>query len=165
MVEQAFKVKKDSDFYNQYFAATSERKRFHQLANDFLAANNLDPKKYCLTQTLRMSLTDQERDQFRSQISKRQDENGLWTFHKRSPIQKAWEENVASQVDHERISFLRFWYLPYIMHGSYALWDFNGEVYGLLTDKSASEIKLDDDFEPIKMSEYYKVIEEADGEC
>ena len=89
MVEQAFKVKRDSDFYNKYFAAKDEREKFHQLAKDFLSANNLDPQKYCLTQTLRTSLTEQERERLCSQIRKYEDENGLWVFNKRSPMQKA----------------------------------------------------------------------------
>lgn len=164
MVEQAFKVKKDSDFYNKYFAAKDEREKFHQLAKDFLSANNLDPKKYCLTQTLRMSLTEQERDWFSSQVRKYQDENGLWVFNKKSPMQRAWEKDVVSQVNINIIDFLRFWYLPYIMHGSYALWDYNGDVYGVLTDRGETEIKLGEDFIPMKMSEYYTVLELAEGD-
>lgn len=162
MVEQAFKVKRDSDFYNKYFAAKDEREKFHQLAKDFLSANNLDPQKYCLTQTLRMSLTEQEREWLGSQIRKYEDENGLWVFLKKSPMQKAWEKDVTSQINHSLIDFLKFWYLPYIMHGSYALWDYNRDIYGVLTDRGATEIKLGEDFVPIKMSEYYAAREEAE---
>lgn len=162
MVEQAFKVKRDSDFYNKYFAAKDEREKFHQLAKDFLSAHLLDPQEYCLTQTLRMSLTEQERDRFASQIRKYQDENGLWVFHKKSPMQRAWEKDVVSQVNINTIDFLRFWYFPYIIRGSYALWDYNDDVYGELTDRGNTNIKLDDDFIPIKMSEYYTIVEEME---
>lgn len=162
MVEQAFKVKRDSDFYNKYFTAKDEREKFHQLAKDFLSANNLDPQKYCLTQTLRMSLTPQEREELSGQIRKSADENGLWIFKKNSPLQKMWEKDVASQIKYNLVDFLRFWYLPYVMHGSYALWDYNGDIYGVLTDSGKTEIELGEDFVPIKMSEYYTVAEEAE---
>ena len=77
-------------------------------------------------------------------------------------MQKAWEKDVISQVNINMMDFMRFWWLPYIMHGSYALWDYGGDVYGVLTDRGDKQIHLNDDFVPIKMSEYYAIREEAE---
>lgn len=55
-----------------------------------------------------------------------------------------------------------FWYFDCLMRGKYNLWDYNGEVYGYL--ESAYELKLTEDMEEIKMSEYYKIIEEIENE-
>lgn len=104
-----------------------------------------------------------ERKELSAQICKNADENGLWVFKKNSTLQKKWEKNVVSQVKYDMIDFLRFWYLPYIMRGSYSLWDYNGDVYGILKDRCETEIKLGKDFVPIKMSEYYTIMEEAES--
>lgn len=48
------------------------------------------------------------------------------------------------------------WYFGCIYSGSYSLWDYNGNLYGYLHSRY-DNIKLTDDMEEIKMSEYYKV--------
>ena len=55
-----------------------------------------------------------------------------------------------------------FWCFYCLMQGKYNLWDYNGEVYGYL--ESDYELKVIEDMEEIKMSEYYKVIEEIENE-
>jgi len=161
MVEQAFKVVPGSDFALKYIVALSEKKKFVSLADAFFKNHNLNPEKYGLLGGLRMSMDDDERKKFESQLRKDLDESGLVVFKKKSPMQKAWEEEVVSKIDFDAKDCVKFWWISYIMRGSYALWDHKGEIYGLLTDKSASEIKLTDDMIPIKMSEYYAAMEEA----
>lgn len=161
MIEQAFRVTPGSDFAQNYFRSLSERKKFASLADAFFKNHNLNPVKYGLLGGLRMSMDDKERKEFESQLRKDLDENGLAVFKKKSPMQKAWEEEVVSRIDFDAKDCIKFWWFSYITRGSYALWDHNGEIYGLLTDKSANEIKLTDDMIPIKMSEYYAVMEEA----
>ena len=159
MTETAFTVKTDSDFYRKYFDAIQEKQLFISLAHDFFAARNLNPGRYLLTERLICSLTDEQKDWYAGQILKKEHQTGCSMFSERSAMQKAWAKDVVSHVDMEKFRFLKFWWLPFIMKGQYALWDYGGTIYGLLTSSYDDEIKLDEDMVPIKMSEYYYAVE------
>ena len=160
MKEIAFTVNKDSQFYKNYFLAKEERQKFHELAKAFFKKHNLfETKKYYQTEFLGLELTAEQKALYAGQIKKNDDENGMTIFKKRSAMQKSWEEDVVSKVDFDVIEKLKFWWLKFIAHGSYSLWDHEGCIYGYLKDRYKEEIKLADYMTEIKMSEYYIAIE------
>ena len=163
MVEVVFKVVKESKLYNDYFLCKEEKQKFHDLAREFFKRNGfLEKGSYIQSERLHIELTDEEQEKYSSQLMKYYDNYGMCVFKKKSKIQKKWEEEVYNKVDHSKIEKIKFWWLVYISVGSYALWDYEGDIYGCLKDKSKDSIKLSDDMEEIKMSEYYRVMEESE---
>ena len=165
MKEIAFVVNKDSEFYNKYFKAKEERQHFHDLARAFFEKYDLvDNAEYYQTEFLGLKLNAEQRKRFEGQLKKYYDENGMSIFKKKSAMQKAWNDEVTSKIDFKVIDSIRFWYLAFLFHGSYSLWDYNDSVYGYLKDNLVDEIKLADYMTEIKMSEYYSVIEMSENE-
>lgn len=160
MKEIAFKVNLDSEFYNKYFKAKEEKQHFHDLAKAFFEKNDLlDSGEYYQAKFLGLKLNAEQKKKFAEQLKMHDDENGISIFKKKSSMQKSWNEDVTSKVDFDIIDEMKFWYLPFINHGSYNLWDYNGVIYGYLKDSYKEEIQLDKCMIEIKMSEYYSVIE------
>ncbi len=165
MTEQAFRVKPGTDFHSEYFAAREEKVKFAKLAHDFFQKNGFaDGGSFYILDRMYTTLTEQEKEKFSGQYVSSPDKSGLYAFKKRSKLQKQWEVEVVAPVNMELIQNIKFWWLPYVSHGSYALWDFNGTIYGHLMDRKADEIHLADYMEPIKLSEYYLTIEKMEEE-
>ena len=164
MIEQAFRVKPGTDFHSEYFAAREEKVKFAKLAHDFFQKNGFaDGGGFYILDRMYTTLTEQEKEKFYGQYVSSPDKNGLYAFKKRSKLQKRWEVEVVAPVNMELIQNIKFWWLPYVSHGSYALWDFEGVIYGHLMDRSADKIQLAKYMEPIKLSEYYMVYEAAEA--
>lgn len=165
MVKIAFKAVKDKELYNKYFKAKEEKQKFHGLARNFFESHDLlDPENYYIRETLGLQLTEEQADRFAGQLKKYTDENGMYTFKKNSKMQKEWFDEVVSKVDMKTVYSNDFWWFNYIKCGSYALWDYGGNVYGYLNSKNQENISLTDDMEQIKLSEYYRVVEEWESE-
>lgn len=163
MVEQAFKVDKTSQLYRQYFAAEAERQRFHVLARVFFEKYSFEqePGKtgYYICEDLRMQLSDADRAKYEKQLKKLVDKNELCYFKKNSKVNKDWHEQVVSLCNMDVIDGTWCWYFPYIGKGKYALWHKGTELYGYLLDEHKDALVLDSWMEPIKMSEYYAILE------
>ena len=161
MVEQAFKVAKDSKLYNEYFEAHAEKQKMHKLARVFFEKHDLlnDSLGYRMTEALIMQLTPEQKEKYATQLKKLVDSNEMYYFKKASPMYKEWYETVSSKVDMNVIDQLWCWYWPYIGQGQYALWHHEDELYGYLSDKYKEKLELPEYFEQIKMSEYYRVME------
>lgn len=160
MKEIAFKVNSDSEFYNKYFKAKEEKQHFHDLAKAFFEKNDLlDNSEYYQAEFLGLKLNAEQKQKFAGQIRKNDDRNGMSIFKNKSAMQKSWEEEVTSKINFEIINAINLWYLGFLYHGNYSLWDYDGNVYGYLKDNSRDEINLADYMTEIKMSEYYSVIE------
>ena len=161
MVEQAFRVTKNSKLYNEYFEAQSEKQKMHDLARVFFEKHNLlnDGLGYRMTESLIMQLTDEQKEKYTSQLKKLVDSDDMCYFKKASPMYKEWHETVTSKVDFNVIDQLWCWYWPYIGQGQYSLWHHNDELYGYLSDKYKEKLELPEYFESIKMSEYYAIKE------
>lgn len=154
----AFTVKHDSDFYKQYFAAKDEKEKFRQLAITFTKKHGIDGDIY-VSKILAVKPPKGKRRSFVDQTKVKPDRNGFYWFKKKSAIHQLWDVEVVPHVNWECINKLDFWWLGYIHSGSYALWDRDGEIYGYLEDKVQKEITPGEHMEPMKMSEYYAVIE------
>lgn len=161
MVELAFKVVKGTDFYNQFFRAHREKQKFHDLAREFFKRHDLmgGPCRYYQCRALAIEMDDAQKLRFNSQIRKGCDRNNITFFKKRSPLQVAWTQEVIEKVDMNLLDKQSLWYWPYIGCGEYALWCDGDEIYGLLKDKKQTWIQTADWMLPIKMSEYYAVME------
>ena len=163
MKELAFIVVKDSEFYKQYFEAKAERQKFHELAKAFFEKYDLvDSAKYYQTKFLGLKLTAEQKKRFEGQLKKYDDENGMSRFKQKSAMQKAWNEFVADKVNFDTIGKTHFWWISLINHGSYNLWDKDGNIYGYVKDKHKETIILPEYMTAIKMSEYYSVIEQME---
>lgn len=162
-MEKAFIVKPESKLYKDYFASKAEREKFKNLGNAFFDKIGYDGT-YTLSE--RLCVTDDNIDVqefFKGELCKNPDKYGLYKFKAKSTTQKRWEQEVVSQIDMKVYNATRLWYFGCIYSGSYSLWDYNGNLYGYFHSKY-DNIKLTDDMEEIKMSEYYKVIEDSKDE-
>ena len=155
-MEKAFKAKHNSNLYNNYFTSKSEKEKFRQLANSFFDSIGYDGG-YTLTRRLLVNRPEL----FSNELCKTQTREGLYRFKLNSPTQKRWEQEVVDKVDMKACNCNDFWYFDCLMCGKYNLWDYNGEVYGYLESKG--DINLTEDMEEIKMSEYYRIIEEIEN--
>lgn len=161
MQEVAFRIKPDSELYKNHFKEKEERKKLHEYARAFFKKYGFCNKGgYYQRQRLSMELTPEEHEKYASQLKKHPDSNGLYTFKANSAMQKEWENSVCANVDFNKIHINSFWYSRIISSGSYALWDKDNELYGLLESKYG-EIELPDYMERIPLSQYYKI---RDGE-
>lgn len=159
MKELAFTVKHDSEFYKQYFHMKESKQHFHELALDFFKKRGISENgKYCIYPVLHAELSDDEYEKYRSQIMKERDRNGLYVFKKRSKMQQEWTAEVVNLSDMEAIDSISLWYWGYVNCGRYALWSNDGEIYGYLESKY-DDLKVPEYAQPIKISEYYAVIE------
>lgn len=161
MKEVAFTVKFISEFYNKYFKAKEERRRFHNLAKVFFKKYDLIDAEYYQAEVLGLKLNAEQKNKFAKQLKRHDDKNGISIFKKRSPMQKAWNKEVTSNIDFKIIDEIRFWYFSLINCGSYNLWDYNGNIYGYLEDRYKNEIELPDYMTEIKMSDYYSTLESS----
>ena len=96
--EIAFKVKRDSEFYKQYFEAKEERGKFRELARPFFERQGIGGRFY-QSKALGCELTREQREKFADQIRKNPDRKGLYSFKVKSAIQKEWEETVTNNID------------------------------------------------------------------
>ena len=160
MKEVAFRVKKGSKLYDMYFEAKSEKNKFVGLALEFFVKRGLaDSALYRLSPRLSVELTPDQCDRFRGQLKKYQDSDGLYCFKKNSKMQSEWENDVVRHINMRVIDGASMWFWPYISRGRQALWDYKDELYGYLS--STTDIKLPGDMEPMKLSEYHRIIEEV----
>lgn len=156
--EIAFRVKRDSEFYKQYFEAKDERNKFKELAYPFFEKHGIDGRFY-QSKTLGVKITREQREKFADQIRKNPDRNGFYSFKVKSVIEKEWEETVTNHIDFERLELVDLWWFGIINQGSYNLWDADGEIYGFLSTKQEMSFEPASFMEEIKLSEYYTVIE------
>lgn len=155
MKEVAFKLSADCELHQQYMASHEEEAKFIGLVKSFALKHfGTDPMTFRLQKTLYC-------DKYTPNQVCKEKSNHLYRYKKNSQLQKAWEEEVTSNIDFKRLGGVDSWYLGLIDKGHYSLWSHNGVVYGYLMSKS-NEIKLPEGAEPIKMSEYYQVIEEKE---
>jgi len=159
----AFKVKHDSDFYKQYFASKDEKEKFRQLAVAFTAKHGIDGDIY-VSKVLAVKPPHGKHRAFADQTKVKPDKEGFYWFKKKSPIRQMWDAEVVPHVNWEHINKMDFWWWGHIQCGSYSLWDRDGEIYGYLEDRAQKEIAPADFMEPMKMSEYYAIIESYE-EC
>lgn len=155
----AFRIKRDSTFYTNYFIAQDERKKSKTLARSFLQKYGLNECRFCLGKSLIVEMTYEQRKQFKDQLYKNATKGSFYSFKKKSPLQLEWKETVTDHIDFTRLELIEFWWLDCILCGRYSLWDRDGDIYGCLESDYQSEIKLSDFMEQIKLSEYYTVIE------
>lgn len=152
--EVAFKLSKECDLYKQYMEAEAEREKINELVKVFAMKHFGSEKlKYRITETLFCDV------EFVGQVCKQKSGN-LYRYKKNSALQKAWEQEVYGKADFKKTDILHFWYWGLIDRGSYSLWSKNGEVYGYLSSADESSPKLPDGAIEIKMSEYYRIVEE-----
>ena len=161
MIEQAFHVAKGSRLYEEYFESLAEKQKMHDLARVFFDRHDLlnDGLGYRMIEGLAMQLTPEQHELYATQLKKLIDKDGMCYFKKASPMYQEWLREVSSKVDFNIIEQLWCWYWPYINKGRYALWHDNDELYGYLSDEHKDKIELSDYMEPIKMSEYYAIME------
>lgn len=160
MTECAFRITPGSDFHNNYFKVYEEKQKFIQRAHDFFQENGFsDSCKFYITDKLHASLMDYELVKFAGQYRVRPDKNGLYAFKERSNLQKEWISKVVDLADMGLIRSIDFWYLPFVSCGSYSLWSYQGAIYGFISNKTADDVRLAEYMEPIKLSEYYSIIE------
>ena len=164
MAEAGFRVKKDTDFYKNYFQAKEEKKKWRKLAKSFFIDCGLEDRNrnFYLTTYLAVNLNSEERKIFENQLRTTTDKNGLWRFKAKSKMQKDWNKKVVSKVNLELIVDIELWFWNFATVGNYALWDYKGEIYGYLMDKYKDKIELADYMAQIKLSEYYTIIEEIE---
>lgn len=163
MTELAFIVKEGSDMYKNYMDQKNENEKFHELAYNFFKKHDVGGgNQYFIQERLAVELDDEHIEKYSSQLMKDRGD-GFSRFKLSSAMQKEWEKEVVSKCDKKKLHCNMAWYFPFIQKGRYSMWDTAGTVYGYLSSNSG-EIKICDDMEPIKLSEYYKIIEQLEDE-
>ena len=164
MREIAFIVKKDSKMYESYMIEKTEKQRFHNFAYDFFEKRDFGKgDKYILSERLSLELDSEHIEKYKNQLIADRDD-GFSRFKLNSKIQKEWESEVVSKCDMNKLRHNSIWYYDFIYSGSSAMWDYQGQVYGYLSSKH-EDIKTCDDMKIIKLSEYYKIIEEIENKA
>lgn len=160
-----FTVRPDSHFYTDYFEAKAEKQKFHDIAVPFLEKHGIEGGFY-IAEFLAIEGTSEQREKFSGQLLKKPDHQGFYRFYKKSPIEKAWESEVAAKINFKVLEKCDHWYFGFINAGKYKLWDWKGTIYGYLENKYANVIQLDERWmSPIKVSEYYSAIEAYEDEA
>lgn len=154
-----FTVNPDSKFYSNYFIAKEERQKFRDLALPFFEKHGIDGSYY-QSKTLAVKIDKAEREKFADQMVKTKDKQGFYKFKAKSPIQKAWEEEVCSNADFHKMELVDFWFLDFIHAGKYKTWDRDGIIYGYLENKYDNDITPAEWMNVIKVSEYYAAVED-----
>ena len=164
MKEYAFVVQKGSDFYNKYFKMWNEKQKFFGIADNWFHKEGFQKTNYCVWKILHVDLTSEEILKYGKQLCKNKDNHGFSIFKKTSAMQKKWEREVISQVDFDAVTSMDLWYFYIDLHfsGSQALWHDGDTIYVYMSSRYG-EIKAPDYFIPIKMSEYYQVVERLEG--
>ena len=82
MVEQAFRVAKDSRLYKEYFEAQAEKQKMHDLARAFFKKHDLinDGLGYRMIATLAMQLTPEQEEKYKTQLKVTKDTDGMRYF-------------------------------------------------------------------------------------
>lgn len=171
LYEIAFRVDPDSEFHRTYFEAKAEKNKFCRCAKTFFEEHGLvDPiPSYCISDILRVQLNGEQKRTFAKQLRKYDDPDGLSLFKRNSKMQSLWTSEVVNRVDYRLVCSLRYWWMPYLTRGSFALWDNGEEIYGFLSSDSPYSCSLHakslpDYFIEIKLSEYYAARERAEEE-
>jgi hypothetical protein len=165
LVEKAFEVLPSAELYKLYFASWEEKNKFHSLAREFFDKYGLlsddHNNGYYIMKDLRTQLCEADREKYASQLKKLVDKNNMYYFKQNSAMNKAWNAEVSSKCDMDKIDGTWFWYLPFINKGMHSLWCVGDRLYGYLMDEHKDDIQLMEWMRPIKMSEYYAILEET----
>lgn len=157
-----FRVNPDSEFYKQYFEAQEERKHFRELAKAFFDKYEIDGSYYhCANLEVKFQ-DDAVRQKFADQLCVKPDARGFYRFKKSSALNKEWLATVTSQVDFKRLEKCDLWFLDVMMSGTYSMWHMDGEIYGKVEESHLVAPKPASYMIPIKLSEYYAVVEQAE---
>lgn len=153
--EVAFQLSNNSELYKHYMNANEEKEKFRELVKSFSDKHfDTDSLTYQMTRTLCCD-KDTPGQTCKTKV------NGLYKYKQKSATQKDWEDEVVSKIDFDKLRSIDFWYSGLInrrSRGRYALWQYEGAVYGYLFCE-CGEPSLPDGANEIRMSEYYKVIE------
>lgn len=163
MNEVAFIVNKKSKLYENYMAEKVEREKCWELLKKFIKDNigeHLVDKYLILRRDLALSLTLEGYKQYKDSLKKDKVDE-VYLFKKNSQINKLWNKIFDENINGSKLHANRIWYWDYMTHGTYKMFDYKDIVYGYL--KGNYELK-DSVMTEIKMSEYYKVIEEMENE-
>lgn len=159
-----FTVKSESQFYADYFASKAEKDHCRNLAIPFLDKYEIEGKCY-MAEFLAIEPTGRDMKMHGTQMLKNPDRNGVHRFKRNSPVEKAWESEVAAYVNFRVLEKCDLWFFDFINAGKYKLWDWNGTIYGYLENKYTNDIQMDESWmQPIKVSEYYSAIEAYEDE-
>ncbi|MBQ8806485.1 MAG: hypothetical protein IJZ68_08530 [Bacteroidaceae bacterium] len=157
-----FRVNPDSEFYKQYFEAQEERKHFRELAKIFFDKHDIDGSYYHC-QNLEVKFQDDNvRKKFADQLCIKPDNRGFYRFKKNSAMNKEWVATVTSQVNFKRLEQCELWFLDVMMSGTYSMWHMDGEIYGKVEENGLVPLQPASYMIPIKISEYYVVVEKAE---
>lgn len=159
-MERAFILSHDCSLYKAHMGWQKEKKKFLELAQAFSDKYDLG-KTWHMDKRLCVELSIERAKELKSSLIKEMTNDGLRRFRANSELNKKWKEEVWSHIDTKSELLAWGWAHGCIGKGSKALWDWKGEVYGLLC--STGEILLPPGATEIKMSEYYKLVEEIEG--
>lgn len=167
--EIAFKIDADSKLYQAYYLEQKERRRFAELAKQFIQKYFPSSKDnaFAISKRLQIELDQKDVEPVKNQLMKasvQYKRRQMYQFKASSFLGKAWVREVYDQIDNKALYATRGWFLDFgIWEAEYSLWDDKkGTVYGLLKNQSEGDtIEVPCYAIPIKMSEYYSIMEQA----
>jgi len=154
-MEKYFEIQKDSPFYQTYFSWIEDRKRINRAFGIIREDFGIETKEYYPRKdTLQIVPTQQDKLNFKDQLMK----SDYGAFKKNSEVSKAWRDRMTDvNLIHKpmvgyHVSVYGRW--------SEQLFHIDDTLYGKI--ETNSEISLPDFCIPMKASEYYRIMEEAE---
>ena len=161
-MEKYFEVKKDSDFYKKYFDYVDMSDKVNELFKQFAKDNDIETKEYYQnTDRLIIIPTQEDRIKFKGMFV----QNSDTTFKKTAPICKSWinlcKENGLVSPRKPNLLWDSSCKLDSYSTSS-RLFHIGENVYGSIDNKCDSDIELTDDFIEMKVSEFWKIVEDSE---
>ena len=161
-MEKFFIVKDGSALHRDYWAWKNNIVENNKIISDFLERHGIEATKYIdAKDRIGILPTDQDKKVFEKQFTQTLYGNGLRIFKKNSAVGRAWMKQA------EGMTFLHkpfpTWYNHCLIgKSSSRLFDHNGILYCSIQAETVSVTA--DIFQEIKGSEFYKIMEEIEGD-
>ena len=162
-MEKYFEVKKDSNFYKQYFDYRDMAHKVNELFKQFAKDNGIETNEYYQnTNRLAIVPTQRDRIKFKGMFVANSDTD----FKKTTPICKSWvklcKEHNLKTPRKPCLQWDTNCNLNSYSTGS-RLFHIGEKVYGSIDNKCDANIELTDEFVEMKASEFWNIIEDAEN--
>lgn len=161
-MEKFYKAEPDSRLHRDYMAWLRCREKAIDIAKELLKEYGVKAGRYSIGRYhFAIEATPGDLDRFRKQLCKNPDSNGLYAFRRNSCIGRDWEQQTKD------LTVLSTPFVPWYFKNALGqmktrLFAIGGTVYCSL--ECTSGAIPGDKLTEIKASEFFRIIEEAEGD-
>lgn len=161
-MEQYFEITKDSNHYQEYIDFQSKRKSAIKAIDSFSEAHGINSNGFMIWDGyFWVAATDDVVKKFSNQLRNIR-YKGCCAFKKNSSIGKAFAESGITMPSKP---FVPFFFPDCPGYGDFStrLFEYSDRVYCSIAEPTLSALKSPTGFIEMKASEFFKIIEEAEG--